>query len=829
MFQQLLAMQSMQALQGMLTGTPTAKAGERSNRSSLYHNAASFTIVICIDMFRRLMDVSVTSMIDNRVRIVQFLCRLLRDGWRRVLACLIAGLKLIQPWTVYSLWRRLLRRDDNRHDATETLTLPRSLTSTAPNSVVQGLSTLHEWQMILRVVPPEDIVSFHRYPHYTWQRQDATSTRFVETLSDIVLTCDENTTARIPGTFELEWDVLQHRSLFDSSKVRHERRLVSVKTAHVDPRLEGVFDTSRMVNLTSLLSFVPFPRFTAYIDALKRNPDTFALSSYSACFKKTMANNGGQKMTYLNLSTICSADHSISCVLNSVANTAFTYETYDGPRGRLLCGADLTYLLVAMFMFVDDKVAVDEKHDAFMTQASRFLGQRMHKQYVMWRFKQDTYIALSRDILGADPPEAYEVYEVGEWMLRQLYPDLHADHVAAHPKAVQKRDTSATKMTDKNQQVATYTVELLSLTTPHASSLELLRAWDAFLTRIESNHDEHHQGGGDKTNAADGEQQQFVPKTFALHVREHETETSEPNPEYEAYENKMRLLEPSSANRDENNGDLTAIKLALFEARPEKVIRRVTRRKVVHQELVNETRRDLSALYLRERDERTLNTCLVNFRDNKAALAELGIPNKLGVLLHGLPGTGKSSTIAAIATFLKKDVFYLHLNEIRCNAALKMAFDHVFKVHPGGGVIVMEDVDAMSNVVRRRRSNENDVDGMSDTSSSLTLEFFLNVLQGSLTVDGSVFVATTNHLLELDPAFCRKGRFDVSLEMRASDRYQITRIFRRFFHRTPSEDVCVRLVEDAFTPAEVIAHFAQYLLRAEHTEDAHILEPFLET
>jgi SpoVK/Ycf46/Vps4 family AAA+-type ATPase len=38
--------------------------------------------------------------------------------------------------------------------------------------------------------------------------------------------------------------------------------------------------------------------------------------------------------------------------------------------------------------------------------------------------------------------------------------------------------------------------------------------------------------------------------------------------------------------------------------------------------------------------------------DRKELLARLGLPHKLSVLLHGSPGTGKTTTIAAIATFL---------------------------------------------------------------------------------------------------------------------------------------------------------------------------------
>jgi hypothetical protein len=42
---------------------------------------------------------------------------------------------------------------------------------------------------------------------------------------------------------------------------------------------------------------------------------------------------------------------------------------------------------------------------------------------------------------------------------------------------------------------------------------------------------------------------------------------------------------------------------------------------------------------------------------------------------------------------------------------------------------------------------------------------------------------------------------------------RIVRIYRRCFDRIPAPESVDRLVEDVFTPAEIIAHFVQYLLR----------------
>ena len=201
------------------------------------------------------------------------------------------------------------------------------------------------------------------------------------------------------------------------------------------------------------------------------------------------------------------------------------------------------------------------------------------------------------------------------------------------------------------------------------------------------------------------------------------------------------------------------------------------------------------------------------------------------------PGTGKSTTIAAIATFLRKDLHYVSLGTVRTNTELRALFDHVTRnCANGGGIVVMEDVDAMTPVVLRRvqvvPSSSCSTPSSSGTPSveassadPITLDFMLNMLQGTLTIDGMVFVATTNHLELLDPAFYREGRFDVVLRLGACDRAQVRAAFRRFFGRDPKQEVLERVEEDVHTPAAVVARLARFLCSSSDDED--VLAPFL--
>ena len=44
-----------------------------------------------------------------------------------------------------------------------------------------------------------------------------------------------------------------------------------------------------------------------------------------------------------------------------------------------------------------------------------------------------------------------------------------------------------------------------------------------------------------------------------------------------------------------------------------------------------------------------------------------GFRNKLCVLLSGPPGTGKSSTIDVVGSYLEKDIYYINLKNVSCD------------------------------------------------------------------------------------------------------------------------------------------------------------------
>ena len=125
----------------------------------------------------------------------------------------------------------------------------------------------------------------------------------------------------------------------------------------------------------------------------------------------------------------------------------------------------------------------------------------------------------------------------------------------------------------------------------------------------------------------------------------------------------------------------------------------------------------------------------------------------------------------------------------------------------------------MTNVVHRRTSK-------TQSNGNLTLECILNLLQGTLTHDGCIFLVTTNHLEKLDPAFYRDARFDVKINLEPCDHYQFNSIYKKFFNRSIPEELLLKIPENTITPATFITKLLPYLLSKEN--DSIIIKEFIE-
>jgi ATP-dependent 26S proteasome regulatory subunit len=356
-------------------------------------------------------------------------------------------------------------------------------------------------------------------------------------------------------------------------------------------------------------------------------------------------------------------------------------------------------------------------------------------------------------------------------------------------------------------------------------------------------------------------------KSFIIKIEREEKIELIPNPEYANYQRKKKEIElllesenavdesdlmtagassgsssssstksskSSKSSKSKKGSDMkniltTSLVRLLSDVPPEKIEKVNVESKIKLTE-VNEIYKSFENLYLRKEDKTKLKNLLEMFYDNKELMIDYGIPHKLGILLHGIPGTGKTTTIQAIATWLKKNIYCVDLKSIKTNKDFFLTVENICKHCANGGILVLEDFDAMGKVMHRRTdtttTSETLVDLMEQENCELTLDYILNILQGSLTPSGFVFILTTNHIEKIDEAVYRDGRIDIKIDMKLCNHYQIQSIYKKFIKREIPEHILKNICENKWTPANVIYKLVHHIKSIDTDEE--ILEPFIE-
>ncbi|KAI5866227.1 BCS1 N terminal-domain-containing protein [Durotheca rogersii] len=212
--------------------------------------------------------------------------------------------------------------------------------------------------------------------------------------------------------------------------------------------------------------------------------------------------------------------------------------------------------------------------------------------------------------------------------------------------------------------------------------------------------------------------------------------------------------------------------------------------------------RPFSTVILNEKTKQDLIDDITDYLDpaTQRWYANRGIPYRRGYLLHGPPGTGKSSLSLALAGFFKMRIYIVSLSSVIAN---EESLGSLFSELPRRCVVLLEDIDTAGLTHTRDESqpgpqnqidnsdSDNEPSGKKTASDSnnesntkntrLSLSGLLNILDGVASQEGRVLIMTTNHIEKLDRALIRPGRVDMVVNFGLADTAMTSAIFQAIF------------------------------------------------
>lgn len=263
-------------------------------------------------------------------------------------------------------------------------------------------------------------------------------------------------------------------------------------------------------------------------------------------------------------------------------------------------------------------------------------------------------------------------------------------------------------------------------------------------------------------------------------------------------------------------------------------------------------------------DKPTLQKILDNFQTKKGPYKYNCIQHRLGILMHGPPGTGKTSLIKALSNTMSRHIINIELSKITTNTELMaliydsmyyIAHDHSIKLEQKEVIFVFEDIDAIGSIVQKRKTEkeekekekeiinqttnminllniaslqeksgagegagavgleEKEIGEFNSLSTdikkkdNLTLAGILNAIDGVIDCPGRIIIMTTNHPENLDPALIRAGRIDYTINLKNIGPECLMQMIKYYniFDSVELETVSKNVYESTFvkTPAEI--------------------------
>lgn len=193
-------------------------------------------------------------------------------------------------------------------------------------------------------------------------------------------------------------------------------------------------------------------------------------------------------------------------------------------------------------------------------------------------------------------------------------------------------------------------------------------------------------------------------------------------------------------------------------------------------------KRDIDSLYLPKKQKNDIIADIEKFLDSatRAKYIKLGINHKRIYLLEGIPGSGKTSLITALASKFNFNIAIISfipkmtdVDLLRLLRSLNETYEES-ATHSDSEkkqtIMIFEDIDC---IFQERKSHD-------ENKNSITFSGLLNALDGITSNENLICFITTNYKNHLDSALLRPGRIDYIMRFDYSTKEQIQDMYRDF-------------------------------------------------
>lgn len=167
--------------------------------------------------------------------------------------------------------------------------------------------------------------------------------------------------------------------------------------------------------------------------------------------------------------------------------------------------------------------------------------------------------------------------------------------------------------------------------------------------------------------------------------------------------------------------------------------------------------RNMDTLFFDDNVKEQIVEHIDKFNVNSEIYKDRNLIYKTGILLYGIPGTGKTSLASAIASYCNASLVVVDIGTFESLDTAE--FVATLNADDNRYIVLLEDVDAIFNNLDRKDDNSNEKEKM-------IIQKLLQLLDSNTSPNNVIFLATTNYYDKLDDAIKRPGRFDLKLEIK---------------------------------------------------------------